>query len=134
MTPNLFLLKVCSVNLKINETLCDPRNQTLLLKSPNGTVLSDRIQSYVSTLNIYGSLIDNIPTIFLMLFLLPWSDKHGRKSLLIAPLVGHVLCTIVDVVNFYVPSLPAEYLLIATIPVGLTGGRGTFFMGMNRYK
>jgi hypothetical protein len=49
----------------------------------NNTQLADRVQSYVSTLNIYGSLIDNIPSIFLMLFLLPWSDKHGRKPLMI---------------------------------------------------
>lgn len=95
-------------------------------------MLVDRIQSYVSTLNIYGSLIDNIPTIFIMLFLLPWSDKHGRKPLLIAPLIGHMLCTIIDLINYYIPSLPAEFLLIATVPVGLTGGRGTYFMGMFR--
>ena len=68
-----------------------------------------------------------------MLFLLPWSDKHGRKPLMMAPLVGHVLSTLSDITNYYLTDLPAEYLLFATVPVGLTGGRGIAFMAMNRY-
>lgn len=79
VTPNLYLQKVCAVNFKINASLCDPRSRI----SRNNTELADRVQSYVSTLNIYGSLIDNIPSIFLMLFLLPWSDNHGRKPLMV---------------------------------------------------
>ncbi len=79
VTPNLFLQKVCAVNFQMNATLCDPRSKM----NRNNTQLSDRVQGYVSTLNIYTSLIDNIPPIFLMLFLLPWSDKHGRKPLMI---------------------------------------------------
>ncbi|KAI9560808.1 hypothetical protein GHT06_011760 [Daphnia sinensis] len=129
VTPNLYLQKVCEVNFKINASLCDPRSRM----SRNNTELADRVQSYVSTLNIYGSLIDNIPSIFLMLFLLPWSDNHGRKPLMVAPVVGHILCTLLDITNFYCESLPAEYLLISTVPVGLTGGRGIFFMAMYRY-
>jgi len=77
VTPNLFLRKVCAVNFQMNATLCDPRSKI----NHNNTQLTDRVQSYISTLNIYGSLIDNIPSIFIMLFLLPWSDKHGRKPL-----------------------------------------------------
>ena len=78
VTPNLYLHKVCAVNFQINATLCDPRSKM----NRNNTQITDRVQSYVSTLNIYGSLIDNIPSIFLMLFLLPWSDNHGRKPLM----------------------------------------------------
>lgn len=94
----------------------------------------DRVQSYVSTLYIYGALIDNIPSFFLMLFLLPWSDKHGRKPLMMCPLVGHIFSTLSDITNYYLAHLPAEYLLFSTIPVGLTGGRGIFIMAMNRYR
>ncbi|EFX69296.1 hypothetical protein DAPPUDRAFT_329199 [Daphnia pulex] len=129
VTPNLFLYKVCAVNFQVNATLCDPRSKI----NRNNTQLADRVQSYVSTLNIYGSLIDNIPSIFLILFLLPWSDKHGRKPLMIAPLIGHVLCSLSDITNYYIESLPAEYLLISTVFVGLTGGRGIYFMVLHRY-
>ncbi|EFX69308.1 hypothetical protein DAPPUDRAFT_329228 [Daphnia pulex] len=129
VTPNLFLQKVCAVNFRMNATLCDPRSKM----NHNNTQLSDRVQGYVSTLNIYTSLIDNIPPILLMLFLLPWSDKHGRKPLMIAPLIGHVLGTLSDMANYYIESLPAEYLLISAVPVGLTGGRGIFFMSLHRY-
>lgn len=43
------------------------------------------------------------------------------------------MCTLIDVANYYCESWPAEYLLISTVPVGLTGGRGLCFMAMNRY-
>lgn len=52
---------------------------------------------------------------------------------MIAPLFGHILCTLIDIANYYSESWPAEYLLISTVPVGLTGGRSIFFMAMNRY-
>jgi hypothetical protein len=46
----------------------------------NNTQLADRVQSYVSTLNIYGSLIDNIPSIFLMLFLFTMERQARKKA------------------------------------------------------
>lgn len=125
----MFLYKVCAVNYNINATLCDPRNQTIL----NNTELSDSIQKYVSTLNIYSTLIDNVPAVFLMLFLLKWSDIHGRKPLMIAPIVGNVICNLVDILNYYCESCPAEYLLMGTVPMGLTGGKGVFLVVVNRY-
>ena len=111
---------MCAVNFNINKTLCDPHSQAIR----NHSQLSDRIQTYVSTLNIYGALIENIPPIFLMLILLKWSDSNGRKPLMIAPIVGGVLWILVDVLNYYCESFPAEYLLMGIVPMALTGGRG----------
>lgn len=130
VTPNLYLYKVCAVNFKVNASLCDPRSNV----SRRNIELADRVQSYVSTLHIYGSLIDNIPSIFIMLFLIPWSDKHGRKPLMIIPIVGHVCGTLLDIANYYFESWSAEYLLLSTIPIGLTGGRQIFVMTMHRYE
>ena len=128
ITPNLYLYKVCAVNFGVNETLCDPRGKN----SRNHTALADQVQSYVSTLNIYASIIEHVPSIFLMLFVLPWSDVHGRKPLLILPLIGHIVCTLIEMANFYSTTWPAEYLLIGTVPLGVTGAIGIFGLAINR--
>ena len=93
-----------------------------------------QIQRYVSNLNIYGSLIEHIPSMFFVLFIGPFSDKHGRKILMIVPLIGKSLSTLINMANYYAVSLPAEYLLFADVSAGLLGGMITFIMGVNKYR
>ena len=97
--PNLYLDKVCLVNFQLNASLCDPKNnnETSLMLQDNETVtpftssVADQVQSYVSTLKIYESLISTIPAIIFALVLGPWSEKNGRKPLMIVPTVGFLL-------------------------------------------
>lgn len=94
----------------------------------------DQIHSYVCTLNLYGTLIDQIPSAFVVLFLGPFSDRHGRKILMIAPLIGYVLSTLIYMANYYAIWLPAEFLLFSDIPVGSLGSMITFVMAVNKYN
>lgn len=132
VTQNLHLYKVCTANFGFSANVCDVRNQTLSPDERNNSQLIDQIQSYVSSLNIYGSLIEHIPSIFFVLFLGPFSDKYGRKILMIAPVIGKALFTLINMANYYAASLPAEYLLFADVPVGLLGGMISFIMAVNK--
>lgn len=127
----MYLSKVCLVNLQLNASECvGSHNHTSEIDSGHST----EIQKYVSNLNIYGSLIENIPSIILVLFIGPWSEKNGRKVPMMSPLVGHILSVSLYILNYYFKSWPAEYILFASIPCGLFGGNATMLMALNRYN
>lgn len=149
-TPNLYLFKVCHINFNYSAEFCDPKNQTskylnqngnfLLNQTKNGTSLQhlsgeeliNAVQIYVSQLETYMAIITNIPSIFFILFLGPWSDKHGRKPLLIVPMIGFNVATLVHMLNYYQESWPAEYNLISNAFIGFLGGQVTFHMAATR--
>ena len=71
----LYLDKVCLVNFGLNASICDAKNQVtnnvssnFQNSSDNDTLFAmlsdtDQVQSYVSTLAIYESLLNTIPAI-----------------------------------------------------------------------
>ena len=124
---NLFLEKVCFVNFGLNASVCSSVNQNV--ESP----VNDRIQKYVSTLNIYASLIESIPSIFCVLFLGPWSNRNGRKLIIILPFLGTLLSTLLYIANYLTPSWSAEYVLLGSVPWGVFGGGATLFMALIRF-
>ena len=123
----MFLDKVCLVNFQMNATQCD-----LHSNETGSAELKDRVQGYVSTLSIYITVIHCVPSIFFVLFLGPWSDKHGRKPLMILPTVGYIISTLIYMANYYFKSWPAEYLLFAALPVSLLGGWSSLGMAVSR--
>ena len=132
---NSFLKKVCQVNFELNATSCNtPRNESgqanITENQDNG--INDRIQSYVSMLFIWSSLIETLPSIVFVLCLGPWSNKYGRKPLMISPILGYVASIMIYMLVNYIDSLPAEYLLLGSLPVGLMGGFNTLMMATNR--
>lgn len=129
MIQNLYLSKVCLVNFQLNASDCSRHNHT----SEDVDEHSSDIQKYVSDLNIYSSLIENIPSIIFVLFLGPWSERNGRKLPMITPLIGHVCSVSLYLANYYFESWPAEYILLASVPCGLLGGSATMLMALNRY-
>lgn len=131
MIQNLYLEKTCYINFQLNSSECTAQHNHT---SETGSEHATEIQKYVSNLNIYGSLIENIPSVILVLFLGPWSEKNGRKPPMLAPLVGHLCSVSLYILNYYFTSWPAEYILFASIPCGLFGGSATLLMALNRYS
>ncbi len=129
-TPNLYLFKVCHINFNYSAALCDPKNQTsnyvnqnwnifrnqtkneTSLQNLSGEELINAVQVYVSQLETYMAIITNIPSIFFILFLGPWSDKHGRKPLLIVPMIGFTVATLIHMANYYEESCKSEYNIV----------------------
>ena len=76
--------------------------------------------------------IKTIPPIIFSLFIGPWSDKCGRKVLMILPMTGYIffyiwmiICTIYDELN-------AEYLMLEVFAYW-PGGWMCMFLGYYSY-
>jgi len=130
VVQNLFLQKTCRVNFHLNASACAPHNHTTTTTLHHD---DDDIQRYVTNLSMCASLIENIPSVLIVLFLGPWSDRNGRKLSMMFPLIGLVLATLTYVLNYWFESWPAEYLLFASVPIGLSGGSAALFMSINSY-
>ena len=52
------------------------------------------------------------------LFMGSWSDQHGRKVPLLLPMAGTVVTCVVYVVFSAVTTMPAQFLLMASVPIG----------------
>lgn len=127
VVQNLFLQKTCLINFHFNSSVCGSHNHTTETKEDND------IQRYVTNLGMCASLIENIPSVLVVLFLGPWSDKNGRKLPMMFPLIGLVLSISIYMLNYWFESWPAEYILFASIPTGLCGGSASLFMSINSY-
>ena len=60
----LWIDRVCRVNLAFNSTICDNLNS-----NPAFQDFENQVQQQVAEFNIIGSYIENVPTIFISLYL-----------------------------------------------------------------
>ncbi|XP_011860808.1 PREDICTED: proton-coupled folate transporter-like [Vollenhovia emeryi] len=122
---DLLLNRTCVVTLKINETEC-------LLLHKNSTSkealrLNSIVQPYTSLVIMAKAFMESIIPSLLTLFLGPWSDKYGRKPLILS---GYISTSL----TYLLLSVLAQwdvgpwYFLIAYIPTGLLGGIGVLIL------
>jgi len=118
---NLILEKVCRVNLNLPESVCDD-----IQGHDDKQVL---IQQKATMLNLYITAIVTLPTVIAPLILGPWSDRHGRRMVMVLPVLGHMIAILVYLANVFFWSLPAEYLLLSSLYC-LGGGSVTLYLGI----
>lgn len=103
---NLLLDKACYVKLNYTEEIC---------KNLTGDYLTEAekvVTDYERTLNLAASG----PRILFTLLAGPWSDKHGRKLLIMMPLIGQALATLTYILNVkFFFQLPFEALYMECI-------------------
>ena len=69
----------------------------------------------VSTLIMYSTILESIPSILINLFLGQWSDRHGFKIPMLLPFVGFVVAQMILIANVLVETARAEYILVYTV-------------------
>ena len=91
------------------------------------------MQKYVATLKAKNQVLQAIPPVILVPFAGHWSDRHGRKLLMVIAMFGFIISNTVFLLNilfFY--ELKAEYLLFECLQ-DATGGRPVFCLAAYAY-
>jgi MFS family permease len=82
---------------------------------------------------IVTQILKTIPMVMFALFLGPWSDKAGRKMLIILPFLGYFLYCITFIVNnYFFDELVVEFLWFESIS-SYFGGFALLFLGAYGY-
>lgn len=123
---NLILYRACVHSLDHTPEEC---SFFLSLSKSNKTELEQDVQKYVTTLSTVRSVIEALVPAVLSLFLGVWSDTHGRKPLIVWPLFGLTLSSMMLVVYCLLDNLGPWWYLITIVPYSLFGGFTILFTG-----
>ena len=94
IVTNLYLDKVCRVDLNLSDAVCS--NLSIHLKESN------MVQVVVTRLELYNTLITCLPCILASSLLAAWSDSTGRrKPLVVLSTLGNFLYIILCILNVY---------------------------------
>ena len=93
----------------------------------------DVVHEKTSRWILYQSIAQTLPSIAASLILGSWSDKVGRKTVLILPSVGSVLLYTNYILNVAYFSLDVNYILIGVCISGFFGGFATTLLGVFSY-
>jgi len=121
---NLLIEKTCRVNLNFTDAVCDNIN--------HHDKENDEVQEEVTTINLYFTFLSALPCILVSLIIGPWSDKNGRKPVLLVPILGHIISQCSYIANVYFWSARAEYNLLSAL-YSLFGGNTTLLIGVYSY-
>lgn len=103
--------------------------------------LEELIQPYVSKLTMTSTMLRTFFPAFLSLFVGPWSQKYGRKPVLITTFIGYTITlitiTVLSYLTDYVPSVPSInpwYFVVAHLPMSLLGGLSCMMVAVFCYS
>ncbi|XP_067630543.1 probable peptidoglycan muropeptide transporter SLC46 isoform X2 [Eurosta solidaginis] len=121
---NQILFQTCTVIYKHNDTECQPM-LGIIPETKQSKVIETEIQPYVARIIMANSITTSVLPAFLSLFIGPWSDRHGRRPVLIATfsatLIGHLITTILASISTATSVNPWFYI-VSSAPLALTGG------------
>lgn len=111
---SLILERICRLYLGYSEKLCNNLTQH--------NSIQETVQKITTRYNLGYTLVTTFPAIVSTTLLSPWSDKYGRKLPILAATIGLILEGIGLTVVSAIPSAPAYFIIIASIPSGIFGG------------
>ncbi|XP_078050574.1 putative peptidoglycan muropeptide transporter SLC46 isoform X2 [Augochlora pura] len=123
-------INICSsidnITLSINNTECLLLHENI--SSAEALKIDEQVQPVASIIITVKTCIECIIPSFLSLFLGPWSDKHGRKSILLLGYVGVSLTNLIYSM-ITICDISPWFLLIACIPYTCCGGFCIILLG-----
>ncbi|XP_065093769.1 probable peptidoglycan muropeptide transporter SLC46 [Ochlerotatus camptorhynchus] len=131
---NQVVYQACTVTFKVNESEC------ALLGTENKTQeiedLERQVQPYTATILMSKSLIESIIPALCSMFIGPWSDKYGRKPVLLSTFIGSFFSySLVALICFLSSRYEIDpwYYILAFIPAALSGGNCALITGVFCY-
>ncbi|CAH0551578.1 unnamed protein product [Brassicogethes aeneus] len=125
---NFVIYRTCYVVLGYNQSECALLGgQT---KDNQTQSLEELVEPYANVITMTRSMTENCITAILCIFIGPWSDRFGRKPLIIAPTIGYTISFICAVIFTLLPNLSPWYFILSNIPICLTGGMPIFITGV----
>lgn len=83
--------------------------------------LEEMIQPYASKIQMTRTMVESFLPAILSFFIGPWSDKFGRKPVLLCSLFGFFISNVLMTIFCFVSVNPWVFMM-AFIPVALSGG------------
>ncbi|CAH0713274.1 unnamed protein product, partial [Brenthis ino] len=124
---NIILYRTCVHSLNHTSEEC----QMFLSPTKNNESqeLEQEVQKYAAFVSMVRTIIDSVAPAILSLFLGVWSDTHGRKPLVVWPLLGMSISGSLTVVYTVMSDLGPWWYIITSIPMSLLGGFTALFTG-----
>ncbi|CAH2034555.1 unnamed protein product, partial [Iphiclides podalirius] len=120
-----YMFKACTVNHGYSEEIC--------YNISSYKEINTEVQVTVSTFHQWNGIASHVVPLLLAFFIGTYSDKRGRKSILLAGLLGKLYFSIVITLNT-MNAWPVEYVIYtAAFPSALTGADLSIFAGSFAY-
>lgn len=123
---DLIVYRTCSVTLSINKTECSLLHDNS--SSAEALKIDAQVQPKASLILMTRSIIESIVPALLSLFLGPWSDIYGRKSIMLSGYIG-ISLTYIILSLMTIWDIDPWFLLIAYIPYACCGGFCIILLG-----
>lgn len=95
--------------------------------------MKKEVQLLVNNFQMYSTWISTTPLIFFSIIAGALSDVFGRKPLILIPMIGYFLSSVVLILNYaFIEVLPIEFLFLTRIS-SLFGGYTVLFLGIYGY-
>lgn len=122
---DMIVYRTCTVMLGVNKTECRVLHENST--SAEAHKIELLVQPHASLIVMTKSFVESILPSFLSLFLGPWSDKYGRKPVLLSGYLGICLTYLLLCImaNW---EITAWYFLLAYIPTAFLGGIGILML------
>ncbi|CAH0407600.1 unnamed protein product [Chilo suppressalis] len=130
---NLNLDKACRVNLQFGDEVCDA---LVVQKSTNFSSYEKQVQQLIASIDIWKTIIHTGLPCLMIMFLGAWSDRTGkRKIIILLPVIGELITSISNIINVYFfYEIPVEVtVFLETVFPAITGGWVTMFLGVFSY-
>lgn len=127
--PNLLIDKACRIKLNYTEEICDNLSNLNDTNDPNLIEVQKVVADYEGTLNLAAAA----PRVAFTLLAGPWSDRHGRKFLILIPILGQALSALSLIINAkFFDVLPFEALYMEYVNE-LSGNFVVYYLGEYSY-
>ncbi|BFG04190.1 proton-coupled folate transporter [Drosophila madeirensis] len=133
---NQILYQTCVTIMKYNATECEPLLGIDRGESEASKKIEVQVQEYSANIMMTTSLLESIIPAFVSLFLGPWSDKFGRRPILLTTFTGYLTGSIILLIITRITmatNISPWWFLLSSVPSVLSGGTCALITGIYCY-